>query len=157
MSGHRIKLIRSDLSNPSTLLFSAHLPVFHIPEVCRQIYAETAILIYKLNTFVLYSAPARTVIWSRSMLPAQRSAITSITVDLKFLFRYIKELRGQSFQGLFPNLKKIEVLNQFSTPWKKQNFSKAWFYGTNYRPQGTAFQQLKRISGESIDIVFARA
>ncbi len=154
MSGHRIKLLRSDLSDPPSLTFSAHLPVFHIPEVCRQIYAETAIMIYKLNTFDLYYEPERTIMWSRNMLPAQRNAITSITLDIFFYRNYAKVLGGQSFEAFFPNLKRLEVVNRFSDPRRTEHYSNLWLYGQKWGSQRSYFEELKEISGSFLQIVY---
>jgi hypothetical protein len=68
---------------------------FHLPEVCRQIYAETVTLGYATNTFSLsYSLGDRskTPLWDARRNGAQLSAIKSINVFWLGIWNYMMEL-----------------------------------------------------------------
>jgi hypothetical protein len=60
------------------------LSTFHLPEVCRQIYAETAILAYSTNTFALFPLDSG---WVGTLSQIQRKAITR--VELNDLYKYL--------------------------------------------------------------------
>ena len=83
---------------------------FHLPEVCRQIYSETATLGYKLNTFILdldgcgFSAK-----WVDSLLPAQTNAMTSVVPKCVSFESYVASPYVESLRTTFPNLNRIEV------------------------------------------------
>jgi hypothetical protein len=83
---------------------------FHLPEVCRQIYSETATLAYKLNIFVInnfhWDAFER-YRWIRKRLPAQRNAITAIAPQESVLWEFLDS--DMSFLDTFPNLEYIEI------------------------------------------------
>jgi hypothetical protein len=51
---------------------------FHLPEVCRQIYAEVGTLAYSTNTFLVRFNSAFSMHWVKHLIPAQRDAITSV-------------------------------------------------------------------------------
>jgi len=86
------------------------LSAFHLPEVCRQIYSETAVLAYKLNIFVVGFGIGRSNSkWVKSLLPAQRNAITAIAPTDSFLDDYICGGYGKTLNETFPALKFIEV------------------------------------------------
>jgi hypothetical protein len=61
------------------------LSAFHLPEVCRQIYAETATLAYSTNTFLLYGTE-----WIRALSLTQRRAISRVELVgfQNYLFDY---------------------------------------------------------------------
>jgi hypothetical protein len=67
------------------------LSAFHLPEVCRQIYAETATLAYSTNTFLLCSHDPFWLPWIRALSLTQREAITSI--ELRDLYEYLRDFR----------------------------------------------------------------
>jgi hypothetical protein len=61
------------------------LSAFHLPEVCRQIYAETATLAYSTNTFLIgpYTSD-----WIRALSLTQRRAITRVELDC--IYKYLE-------------------------------------------------------------------
>jgi hypothetical protein len=86
------------------------LSAFHLPEVCRQIYSETAILAYKLNIFVIGIGIGRSnKKWIKKLLPAQRDAITAIAPTDAFLNNHICCKNKKSMKDTFPNLEFMEV------------------------------------------------
>lgn len=83
-----------DFSKPrcSDLTYTVNkLPVaFHLSEVCRQVYAETALVPYLHNTFyvlALYLLLRGTVV--QRLMVAQRQAIASVQIDPAFLSHYV--------------------------------------------------------------------
>jgi hypothetical protein len=91
---------------PTTRPFSA----FHLPEVCRQIYAETAILGYKHNTFVVgYGIGRTTKTWASKLLQVQKEAIASLAPTDMFLETYISNMYRKSLREHFPGLRHVEV------------------------------------------------
>jgi hypothetical protein len=78
---------------------------FHLPEVCRQIYSETATLGYSLNTFIMPDEHLNYDNWATSLLPAYRKAIKTIEpepIGLNYLMnsQLAKRLRRRTFPGL---------------------------------------------------------
>jgi hypothetical protein len=61
---------------------------FRLPEVSRQIYSETAVLTYTVNTFVLDDGMANYTNWASRLLPAQRNAVVSIELCPAFFAEY---------------------------------------------------------------------
>ena len=51
---------------------------FHLPEVCRQTYAEVGTLAYSTNTFLVRSRAPKWVKWVKRLMPAERDAIASV-------------------------------------------------------------------------------
>ena len=106
---------RIDLTN---LRFPRHdlpfsRPLFALPEVCRQMYVDTAILGYRLNSFLLHADRAHTRLWSDGLIPAQRNAIIMVAFRASFLpFHWDEELSEPRvpLKETFPNLAKIELL-----------------------------------------------
>jgi hypothetical protein len=79
---------------------------FHRPEVCRQVYSETATLAYKLNMFILGASQVLSPNWATMLLPAQREAITRIEPEPRYLMLLVDmyatrtHLRGQTQPSL---------------------------------------------------------
>lgn len=93
---------------------------FHLPEVCRRIYHETATLGYSLNTFVfvgelpvsfgILSAPDGALEgWALSLIPAQLKVIGAIRPHWKDLVEYINRDDVRTFKMFYPGLKKVIV------------------------------------------------
>lgn len=95
-----------DPSDPSGdfRLYTGKPSAFHLPEVCRQIYAETATLGYKLSTFYFSDIDDT---WVTSLLPAQRDAITNLQLDLWKIDSYLDSLPEMTFRTIFPGLRRI--------------------------------------------------
>jgi hypothetical protein len=115
------------ISNP-TWSECVLLSAFHLPEVCRQIYSETAVLAYKLNIFIIGIGIGRSnKKWIKKLLSAQRDAITAIAPTDRFLDSYICCLNKKSIKDTFPNLEFMEVA--------ASAFRRLMFYGRSC--QGT--------------------
>ncbi|KAF1840370.1 uncharacterized protein K460DRAFT_410962 [Cucurbitaria berberidis CBS 394.84] len=82
---------------------------FRFPEVCRQIYSETATLGYKLNTFVFDHYISYNSKWMARLLPGQKSAITSVVLESVMFEGYVANISVGSLRLTLPNLKRIEV------------------------------------------------
>jgi hypothetical protein len=97
-------------------------PAFHLPEVCRQIYTETATLGYAMNTFILpKSLNQRSGLllkrsWLSQRNDAQRSAIVSIEPSRCDAFVYHRGHYLRSFSRHLPSLRKIYI-NMYSDPF----------------------------------------
>ncbi|KAF2118130.1 hypothetical protein BDV96DRAFT_597004 [Lophiotrema nucula] len=87
-------------------------PALHLPRVCRQIYLETALLIYKLNKFVFprswhYVWEAMDV-WIKNRILAHKNAVTMIEPSNMFWQSYKMGFR-QPLTKKFPNLDHIDI------------------------------------------------
>lgn len=95
-------------------------PTFQLPRVSRQVYAETAILPYSLNTFKFTGHVNKRVgkhrglgycamdCWLDHRIPAQIKAIASLVVDDQYFYRY-SEGRRPAFKNRFPALQTLIV------------------------------------------------
>lgn len=106
----------------------APLPTaFHIPEVCRQIYSETATLAYSLNIFVLCGGAFE--VWTKQMqdFPAHMCAVQNVEMNAYILcaiyerksanFGWIHRRTrptGRTLLGAFPGLKSIRMSPRIS-------------------------------------------
>lgn len=83
----------------------------HLPQVCRQIYHETATLVYSSNIFVfrhfdLMNQELKA--WVASLIPAQRDAITDIELSHSdVLTNFWPMGRNFVYKELLPGLKRI--------------------------------------------------
>lgn len=82
---------------------------FHLPEVCRQIYAEAALLSYTQNNFVCYGYPVGRNHPAARLMAAQRRAITSIqpTPRLVHDMMAIGKRILEGIRKVWPNVQKI--------------------------------------------------
>jgi hypothetical protein len=84
------------------------LGAFHLPEVCRQVYIETATLSYSTNIFLVGSESLLCKNWARKeILLAQRDAITKVELGFEILTRHYfstyvwpASLRRRGFRNL---------------------------------------------------------
>ena len=85
---------------------------FHLPEVCRQIYTETATLAYHGTIFYF---PKREKVskeinkWSRGLLPAQRNAITDIAVKGSGIADYFRCKSSSPLLDSLPGLERVHI------------------------------------------------
>jgi hypothetical protein len=87
---------------------SRRLAAFHLPEVCRQIYIETALLSYSSNIFLVDSDSLLCKSWaSKEILLAQRDAIARVELGPDILRTQLwfdhepkNSLRQRSFRNL---------------------------------------------------------
>lgn len=93
---------------------------FHLPEVCRQIYTESATIGYSTNQFAFIGevevkygredGPDGALEgWCRELLPAQVNAVTCIRPHWHDLQDYLSTENMRAFKQLFPHLKQIRV------------------------------------------------
>jgi hypothetical protein len=87
---------------------SHQLAAFHLPEVCRQIYIETATLSYSSNVFLVDEESLMCKNWAKGeILLAQRDAITRVELGLNILNKQLWKnhrptysLKQRSFRNL---------------------------------------------------------
>lgn len=85
---------------------------FHLLEVCRQIYTETATLAYSGTNFYLeaaVSALKRFGGWSSTLLPAQRNAITDIAMEELTFALCLTSDSHPTFRDIFSGIKRLHV------------------------------------------------
>lgn len=120
------------------------LSAFHLPEVCRQIYAETATLAYPGTIFNLISWDLNGggIIpeWSAGLTNAHNNAITDIVANEPiFCFYYVKSFGNMCPYGLckvFPGLQRLHV----NTDWASSQQ-----YGNDYENEGlVSWKQAKQ-------------
>jgi len=139
---------------------------FHLPEVCRQIYAETATLTYSLNRFsftgeveVRYgrdNGPDGALEgWTRDCLPAQRKAIVEVRPHWHDLQDYLDGANMRAFKQLFPSLKRLRVASRAvncEAKWPSRGSP----IRKRLREQAkeTIAVAIKKQEGEDVDAVF---
>jgi hypothetical protein len=138
---------------------------FHLPQLCRQIYSETALVAFSSSTFVFDSDY---LIYNTGILrlrPAQRRAITSIEPSSGALNRSVSKREHPRFklpyamykpfkQTFFPNLKTI-VVSKYAFKYVQQRVSEE--RGLNLSEnewKQWLTQALKQREGEEIQVVF---
>ncbi|KAF2831596.1 hypothetical protein CC86DRAFT_402107 [Ophiobolus disseminans] len=82
-------------------------PTFHLPEVCRQIYVESAAFTYTLNTFSFDSRKTFDR-WVKARPLGQRELVTSVNVPYDYMHVYRHGFR-RTFCEKFPNIARIGV------------------------------------------------
>lgn len=81
---------------------------FHLPEVCRQIYSEAALLGFKLNTFLISHWSSYSDLGRRQIFLGQRECITTVRLMPDSFFR--TRFQGKSLRNNgFPNLTRVEA------------------------------------------------
>ncbi|KAF2118248.1 hypothetical protein BDV96DRAFT_597106 [Lophiotrema nucula] len=122
LGGHRINVLENDnvVSHTSRLIdapndSAASSPTFQLPQVCRQLYAETALLPYQLNTFALKNTISKSG-WVKSLCAAQRRSITSLRPNYVYWTEYSWYIR-KPMTAIFTNLKSVDVTEYVRYPW----------------------------------------
>jgi hypothetical protein len=82
-------------------------PNFRLPQVCRQIYAESAHMVYTLNTFGFNNGHTMDR-WIKKLPLGWKRVITSIDVPFSYM-RLYRNGRRQSFQRKFPNIQRLGI------------------------------------------------
>jgi hypothetical protein len=140
-----------------TLNDKNHQPTaFRLPEVCRQIYSETATLAYKLNSFIIDLDVDGNREVLMAILPAQRDAITSVVPESIFFEIYVTNKPVKPLRTTFPNLKRIEVpsgsleliisFQRYSDPAKRMWTKEQW--------SSWVVNEVKEKEGDDVEIVF---
>jgi hypothetical protein len=120
MGGNYVKaMVQRDFDGKTTMRFwgvgydqvsigdqTRQAAAFHLPEVCRKVYSETATLAYKLNTFFIGFDWFEVGVF---LLAAQKKSVTIVMPAPVFLKCYIKGTCHGALKEMFPNLKRIEV------------------------------------------------
>jgi hypothetical protein len=133
---------------------------FHLPEVCRQVYSETAILGYSSNTLLLprqHSFPRN---WATGLLPAYRRAITRVEPEPRYLCELVgghKGLRPIKTLGL-PGLITIVVsrmaLSYVSSYYRDYESDEDEEDETDEEWQQWIKEMIKKSHGDDIEVVF---
>jgi hypothetical protein len=93
--------------------FGRRLPAaFHLPEVSRQIYSETATLAYHTNTFAVdHMMMYKGSEWTKCLLSVQKAGVTAIAPTGDAVHYYFRPAlnRTQIFTDIFPNLRRVEI------------------------------------------------
>ena len=93
---------------------------FRLPEVCRSVYRETAILGYALNTFVFVGEVSKSFGredgpdgaiegWTMERIPAQLSVIKTIRPHWMNMLDYIHKDNTRTIKQFYPGLRKVLV------------------------------------------------
>lgn len=82
-------------------------PNFQLPQVCRQIYAESAHMVYTLNTFGFSNGDTLDR-WVKALPLGWKRVVTSINVPLSYMESY-RAGRRQPFQRKFPKIKRLGI------------------------------------------------
>ncbi|KAH7408109.1 hypothetical protein DE146DRAFT_776380 [Phaeosphaeria sp. MPI-PUGE-AT-0046c] len=93
------------------------LTAFHLPEVCRRIYADSATLAYSVNIFKLGRQDGT---WINCLLRAQRDAMLSVDLSMYFATdMYSGKISCTSLQSTisslrsrFPNLRQVHIADK---------------------------------------------
>ncbi|KAJ8110972.1 hypothetical protein OPT61_g6314 [Boeremia exigua] len=126
---------------------------FHLPEVCRQIYAETALTAYQQNTFIFKAGSMA------CLTAAQRRAITKVQINIGRLHCHMEHdflQRWNPITHLLPNASCILVTGSALGYLKRH---RACFEGTSGREdqvtmQAWVSQNLRNIYGDKMKVVF---
>src|SRR5690242_12349472 len=134
---------------------------FHLPEVCRQIYAETVLTAYRQNTFVFgvrHTFPNDTF---KRLMIAQRRAITKIQIECDYLFWHMVDANvhlkyHKRVTDRLPNISTI-VVTEAVLRGIKLIFSDRPGTG-NFRNEGMwhawISQKFEKIYGNGIKVAF---
>ncbi len=111
--GHTINLSRaydrSFLGWPSEACFC-------LTQVCRQIYAETALLGYRLSTFFVTHWSLFHESWTDKLLPIQKNAIKTIRLAELLFYKFLVNPSHLPINAYFPNLKTVEIVRCYHYP-----------------------------------------
>jgi len=134
---------------------------FHLPEVCRKIYSETALVAYSQSTFTFGLEYLNSRNCLTLLKPVQRRAITSIELDPEVLNHYVDDiprnmlsdrtrLNRKPFKAtFFPNLKRLIISRlTFEYTWK----DKKYMLQADYKEWIT--RALQRREGRDIKVEF---
>lgn len=134
---------------------------FHLPEVCRQIYSETALTSYQQNTFIYASHHLSSASSMTRLIVAQRRAITSIKISPNALYQHLKGLYGRprkSITSKLPNLKTILVtrhaLRFTRANLKRRSIVPGSRYWSKYQWKLLIRQKLQEQEGASVEVKF---
>lgn len=130
---------------------------FHLPEVCRLVYTETATLGYPGNTFDFHGlcwSIHEGASWAECLLPAHRDSIRNIRVGVDDFVVQLESKCGPVFTTTFPGLQRLrisgneincdvldwELLEKYSDPLWTWEHWKIWMRGTFNEQKGKHVQ-----------------
>jgi hypothetical protein len=139
--------------NSTTSISSA----FHLPEVCRKIYSETATLGYSLNTFVITSSHLNYNNWATGLLLAYRRAIQNIEPDPSYLEsltvrRLVRPIKSRDF----PELTTIMVSN-IALDYISYKYKRTWPDCTTDDWKPIVERNIHENHGQDLEVVFQQA
>jgi hypothetical protein len=134
------------------------LGAFHLPEVCRQVYIETATLAYSSNIFLANRDALSCKNWAREKFSlAQRDAIARVELDVCALYKQMRRIPGplrlRGFRGLTHIHIPLHVLRMLVREYYTH-------YNASYDPDilkkvgAICEAKLKEIEGSHIVVVF---
>jgi hypothetical protein len=93
---------------------------FHLPEVCRSMYRETAVLGYALNAFVFVGEIPKSLGrengpdgamegWAMERIPAQLAAIKTIRPHWIVILDHVRKDNTRNLTDFYPDVKKVIV------------------------------------------------
>jgi hypothetical protein len=108
---------------------------FHLPEVCRQIYAETVLTSHKANTFICYTHFVTRTNPMARLMAAQRRAI-AILEPGPWRFEYMVRNTDRGLTGItrvWPDIHRVVI-----TPEAMQNLQNVQSRGRSTQPPESA-------------------
>lgn len=126
------------------------LSAFHLPEVCRQVYAETSTLAFSVNTFLLgRRAFSQKYNWNKTLMLAQRDAITKVEFGHRDLYISLYSphpisLRSRGFRNLKDCYIPLQTLKNFTQNWVDRD----WVAYISRR--------LKEVEGDDLVVTFEK-
>ncbi|KAF2831131.1 hypothetical protein CC86DRAFT_463099 [Ophiobolus disseminans] len=129
---------------------------FHLPEVCRQIYCDTAIMAYQRHIFIVDSFDlGEESQFIAALLPAQRNAVVAVGPKTRFFESYVSNHYGKVFRKRFPGLKRIEVapdaLSLIQSFNRHEDKNGSW---SDEEWKQWAVEKVQQREGDDVEVVF---
>jgi len=94
---------------------------FHLPEVCRQVYAETALTSYKINTFICHDIVVSRTRPMARLVAAQRRAVTTLEPSFWALDDMIHFGNMQDVSRIWPQVCRVIITSEaMQWVWEKR-------------------------------------
>lgn len=95
---------------------------FHLPRVCRQIYAETAVLPYASSTFIVDASDARCIAWANGSCPVYQDAITTVCILTSAYYHYpdMDQIHS-TLSTILPNLRQVHFDRSVLTCYRRSS------------------------------------
>lgn len=140
---------------------------FQLPKVCRQMYSETVLAAFEQNIYYIRFYNTMLSTWSSSLLPAQRNAITRVSIGRGALFAYMRLALTNCTESVHPEKairKKLPSLKTIfvsqSNVKDAQNRARNWrFYRSqdcenDEKRKDSVVKNLKDREGSDIEVEF---
>ena len=132
---------------------------FHLPEVCRQIYSETALTAYRHNTFIIEIAHMTSRNSLVRLMAAQRRAIASVILGPNVLCRHLRSdflTKHKPLTHKMPNLAIIVIteaaLQRVEFMYKNNSMSNIFEKKPALRAH--IVQKLQVVYGDGLEVQF---